>query len=266
MIRRAGTITDVEDSETGKGGAGGPPKCVYCLTRDGVTREHVVSKCFFDAQPADHIVVPTCAQCNSGTGDGGEYPITSDEEYARTVLCIHAASYDHPAADAVVRGKIGRSFRRRPDGLRRALARTLSPATLNYKGILVPGQSTIGVDGRRLVRVFRKITKGLFFHVNGFPLPADCEVFVEPRITGEEFYQWLAILKQCSFLGPVGRGDGVFETLTARDTGDHTTTVWLMSFYRRYTAMAVTALRSKKSVTFKPAGHAHPLAVLRLQS
>jgi hypothetical protein len=153
-------------------------KCAYCLTRDASTREHVIARGFFAKQPLDNLTVPTCEPCNSGSGDGIDRPLSQDEEYVRTVLAWHAGSWGHSAADELVRGKIARSFARRPDGLPQMLARSMRPLGIDKPGVWFPGRSTMEVDGARIGRVLRKITKGLFYVHNEFPLPEDCNVFV----------------------------------------------------------------------------------------
>lgn len=240
-------------------------KCVYCNTRPATTREHVIARCFFDKQPDYHIVVPTCPECNGGTGDGVDRPMSMDEEYVRTVLCLHAGSHGHPVADAIVWGKIARSFKRTPDGLRKSLVDVSHPAMLQHKGILIPNQNVIDVDIGRVVRVLRKITKGLYYRHNNVPLPAECDVWVQPSLPPDEFYQWLAMFKLCSYVGPFVAGEGVFTYMGIRQPEEHSTTVWLATFYNRFTCMMVTARNTVRSVNFAEPGKPEPIMVTELK-
>src|SRR3712207_4328016 len=55
--------------------------CAYCGERPAVNKEHVVARGFFGKPyPGNLIVVPACRPCNAGTGDGGERPLSEDEE------------------------------------------------------------------------------------------------------------------------------------------------------------------------------------------
>jgi hypothetical protein len=240
-------------------------KCAYCLTRDVTTREHVVARAFFPTQPPDNLTIPACEPCNSGTGDGFDRPMSQDEEYVRTVLAYHAGSWGHAAADELVRGKIIRSFTRRPDGLPKMLERNLRPLGIEKPGIWFPDRSTMEVDGLRVSRVLRKITKGLFYIHNEFPLPADCDVYVEPKISPPEFYETLEVFKLCGHMPPSMRGDGVFWHVGIRDPANRATTIWLMVFYERVASMTVTAKHTIRHIDFKDPNHTRPLFRIDLE-
>jgi len=240
-------------------------KCVYCSKREAVTREHVIARCFFDKQPDYHIVVPTCIECNSGSGDGVERPLSMDEEYLRTVLCLHAGSYGHPVANAIVCDKIARSFQRRPSGLRKSLANASHPGIIEHKGIIIPGQNIIEIDTARVFRVMRKITKGLYYHHNKVALPEDCDVQMQIQVPPNEFYEWLALFKLCSFVGPFMAGDGVFSYMGIRQMNDHTTSLWLATFYNRFTCLLVTARKTMRTICFADKDKPEPIMVLELK-
>jgi len=129
--------------------------CVYCHLRQATTREHVIARGFFDAQPDHNVTVPTCVECNSGTRDGVDRPMSVDEEYVRTVLCLHAGAYGHEAADALVWDKIQRSFKRRPGALAKSIAETLRPTMLRHGQILIPGQRCVRGPQSPTQRVLR---------------------------------------------------------------------------------------------------------------
>jgi hypothetical protein len=232
----------------------GLEKCVYCLERAATTREHIIARGFFHKQPPHHLTVPTCAQCNSGTGDGIDRPMAMDEEYVRTVFCLHAGSQRHSVADAIVWDKIARSFERRPGGLVKSLVESLSPAAFQHNGIIIPNQSTMGVDGARVGRVLRKITKGLYYHHNDVPLPLNCEVFASFPLPPEEFYQWMAVFRLCSSTGPYKFPGGEFGYMGMRDPSNHSTSLWLMTFYDRLPCLTITAHRNKKAIGFREKG------------
>jgi hypothetical protein len=99
------------------------PLCIYCGVRRGKENEHVISKGFYSSPPKKAITVPSCGNCNRGRGDGRLRPLSLDEEYMRTVLCMTEGAANHPVVNALLEGSITRSFRRRPRGLRSHLVR-----------------------------------------------------------------------------------------------------------------------------------------------
>src|ERR1700746_1936040 len=96
-----------------------PNLCVYCGIRPATENEHIIGKVFYIHPPKNGITVPSCSRCNHGRGDGGPRDLHLDEEYRRTILCMAEGTQDHPVVDALLAGKIARSFRRRAKGLRR---------------------------------------------------------------------------------------------------------------------------------------------------
>jgi len=53
-----------------------------------------------------------------------------------------------------------------------------------------------------------------------------------------------------SFVGPFVRGKGVFSYMGIRDPNDLKTTVWLSTFYNRFTSMMVTARNKVRHISF----------------
>jgi len=61
-------------------------KCAYCGVRDGITRDHVIAKAFYDPlKVINAITVPACDPCNNGK--------SSEERYADIALTL-ASGFD----------------------------------------------------------------------------------------------------------------------------------------------------------------------------
>src|SRR5262245_4067624 len=94
--------------------------CIYCQARPAVNEEHVVAKCFFGGvAPKRYIKVPACRECNAGRGDGGDRPLSMDEEYVRTVMVMEKNASSHPVAAKLLKEEVQRSLLRRPKFLKR---------------------------------------------------------------------------------------------------------------------------------------------------
>ena len=89
-----------------------PKICAYCGQRPGEDKEHVVGRVFYITPPKTGVIVPSCADCNRGRGDGGIRDMHLDEEYMRNVLCIAEGTQFHPVATELSKTKVVRSFRR----------------------------------------------------------------------------------------------------------------------------------------------------------
>src|SRR5438105_95235 len=162
--------------------------CVYCHERLATTVEHVVAQGFFGSmQPKRAVKVPACRECNQGRGDGGPRPLTMDEEYVRTVLSTEARSLDHPVAAKLLANEIQRSFDKSP-GLLRRIGSTLRRGDVKTSaGIIIPDVPLMTVEAARIVRVLQKITRGLFYAVNGRVLPRAVPVMVTVPLGASQF-------------------------------------------------------------------------------
>ena len=210
------------------------PLCAYCQERPGVTVEHVVARCFFGSVPPKRAIkVPACRECNEGRGDGGQRPLTMDEEYVRTVLALEHRSSDHRVAANLLTNEIPRSYDNSP-GLLRRIAHRMSVVDATARGgIIVPSVPLITVETDRLIRVLKKIARGLFYAVNERPLPQDCPVTCSPRLDAEklaEISRRMDGLKRTTRWWNIGE-EGGFRFRCAMEHEHSTRSLWLLIFY-----------------------------------
>jgi hypothetical protein len=209
-----------------------PNLCVYCGTRQATENEHVIGKVFYVQPPKYGITVPSCSRCNRGRGDGGARDLHLDEEYMRTVLCMAEGTQDHPVVDALLTGKVARSFRRRFGGLRANVAKTTGFTERRGKeGVFEPYSSPfLRPDFSRFQRVLRKITKGLYYRMTNKALPADYVVLANPAVRPHELARIMDKL----------HSDGALEFQPADEyevfkfvsvLKKESRTEWLMQFY-----------------------------------
>ena len=207
--------------------------CVYCGIRPGIENEHAIGNVFYVQRPTKAITVPSCAACNRGRGDGGVRDLHLDEEYMRTVLCMTEGCGNHPVVIALMEGGVARSFRRRHRGLLRSLSRRIQyTERLSTGGVFQPYSSPfIRPDFSRFQRVLRKITKGLYYHALGKPLPSDCRVLVNPTIRAREVSALIQKLQAEDGASGFRAADehDVFKFMFR--IGDDLRTEWLMRFY-----------------------------------
>src|SRR5688572_13291308 len=94
----------------------GKPKnrqmCVYCGVRPAVKQDHVIGRVFWESakRPKKMITVPSCNECDNGTGDGGPYGMNIDENYLRDVVCLRHDAASHPTAKNLVGDNVLRSL------------------------------------------------------------------------------------------------------------------------------------------------------------
>ena len=215
-----------------------PQLCVYCGIRPAVKREHPVGKVFFDKLPAQMITVPSCDECDSGTGDGGTTALHHDEEYMRNMLCMRDdIAETHPVAMKLMNTKVMGSFANSIPLAKSVLKTTKLVNVRTQQGIWLPDQRHVyHVDLDRFRRVVRKIVRGLHYARERKPLSYDAHIEVLPDLTDRDFDMFLSFFAE----GWYGLGDKVFVYKAARfpDKPDHG--MWLMVFYKSFAVLAAT--------------------------
>lgn len=191
--------------------------------------------------------------------------MSADEEYTRTVMCMAASSAGpHPVVDALTEGPILRQFQRRP-AMAISFAKTMwtgwgqMPA-----GFFIPNQGTVSVDAGRIVRVITKITKGLYYHHTGTPLPTSRVVRVMLDLPATDFYELKELMLQCSNIGLRGYPDKVFTYIGAKNSKDPELSMWLMTFYHRFVAFAVTTSPKDSHMVFGEIATGKPIIAIKL--
>ena len=136
-------------------------QCAYC-GRSPESRDHVPPRNLFPNPPPDNLItVPSCINCNSG--------FKLDDDYFWQRISNRVEGHDQPSqADAASRAIRHLSH----DNSVRNRTRFVGDV-----GILRADdgleQMVYEVDLRRTERTVARIVQGLWFHVNGEPLPAD---------------------------------------------------------------------------------------------
>ena len=182
--------------------------------------------------PKYAITVPSCSRCNRGRGDGGARDLHLDEEYMRTILCLAEGPQDHPVVNALLTGKVARSFRRRSGGLRGNVVKATGFTERGKDGVFEAYSSPfIRPDFSRFQRVLRKITKGLYYRVTNKALPDDYVVLANPTVRPREVATLMESLRSDGALEfqPADEYE-VFKFMSALK-GD-ARTEWLMQFYK----------------------------------
>jgi len=217
----------------------------------------VVSRAFFTTQPENHLTAPCCAECNRG--------FSSDEEYVRDLFCMSAGHfYKHPVALELAHGAVARSLIRNPK-LTLRFAESAKQATLRGPGgILLPNQTQIDGDVNRIQNVMRKITRGLVYCYAKTRVPTNYRIEVDFGLPPQEFYNWAQIISQASRFGKQVYPQEVFAFTGAWNKDDPAESVWLFSFYKRFTVLAVTAKPKATVMVFADTKTGKPVAELSL--
>jgi hypothetical protein len=214
--------------------------CVYCGATDRLSRDHIPPKNLFPKpRPDDLITVPSCKRCNQGN--------SKDDTYFRDMLVLRHDLSENPLVQALI-GSVLRSFNR-TEGEKyfRSLYSKLGQHDARTKqGIYVGPQPTVEVDLNRILKVIKRIVRGLHYHENNSCLSPDYEVYV---FTGEYFEHDLTwdqrevFLK--AFVVPVLAapqkviGGGVFKYKVGR-SNKRECCVWAFLFFDKVPFIAVT--------------------------
>lgn len=142
------------------------PKCIYCGTRAGTTKDHVPPRSLFSIPRPNLVTVPCCERCRQGQ--------SLDDEYFVRMIAMRRDVGDNPAA-AFAREAVHRAFTK-PNkiGFTHALLKSISEVPLHSAAGLYLGHATsYDVDLGRLCNVIERTTRGLYFHEFSVRLPDD---------------------------------------------------------------------------------------------
>lgn len=140
-----------------------PQTCVYCLKRQGTTKDHVPSKNLFPVpKPNNLLTVPSCIQCNQG--------YQKDEEYFLAMITFTEAGVSSEGK-RLWQQKLGRMHRRNT-GLTRIIRNSFSQEELvTPAGLYLGDRLAIEPNWPRVKNVFTKMVKGLYYYEYQEPLP-----------------------------------------------------------------------------------------------
>jgi hypothetical protein len=205
------------------------PVCVYC-GKLATTRDHVPPKAIFvELRPLDLITVPSCEACNN---DASRF----DERF-RNIIGMRAGE-GSPNTPALW-GKTWRSLKRNRRDLEAVWKSMKNVPIVSEGGLYVGSATEFAFDAKTHDRVIERITRGLYFHHFGEPLPFELPVEVIPICDGSD---WLTAIKpflRSMKVGDIG-GHAAFEYAYARAEDERDGSLWIYRFYERHVAAATT--------------------------
>ena len=137
--------------------------CVYCGSRDGLTRDHVPPKLLFPKpRPSDLITVPCCIDCNQ--------LFQIDDSYFRTVITLTYDTGKHPEAQKSWGSEFRALQREESKAYRKAVFGKAQPAKIVHPDQTESPTAAIPIDCLRICRFAQRTVLGLFFHVKGYRL------------------------------------------------------------------------------------------------
>ena len=214
-------------------------------SRSRATKGHLPT-----SPPQYLVTVPICGMCNRGTSE--------DDEYFRDMVAMHVKAADHPAAKAVI-PSIWRSFdRSQAAGLRAGLrSRMQAVARVSPLGLYAGTVMKVDINMVRIHAVAERIARGLFYHHENHPLPADC-LFGVMCVTGREMDAQLrgnvfGLAKALSDQETHNFGNGAFRYRFSHvEESDEApnSTVWVLSFYEAVDFIALTLDTELEAASF----------------
>jgi hypothetical protein len=136
-----------------------------------VTNDQVPAKGLWgDKKPPNLIEVPSCRSCNIGASD--------DDEYFRLAMLMPADASPGTGAAAAL-DVVMRSFTYEAKrGFKRATIKSIEETEIVALDGRVVKAGLFTADLARLRRAVARYTRGLYYHVTGTRLPADCGIQV----------------------------------------------------------------------------------------
>jgi len=197
-----------------------------------VTNDHIPPKNMFGTKPSNLITVPACSDCNGGS--------STDDEYFR-LIASEVNTATHPDAQNANEAIIRSMARPQASGFREALRKSVYGIEVEQDGV-IEVKPFVGLDVRRLDRTAKKIVKGLFYHIRGYPVPAkykvvaaNLDLFMEKPVSVELAKLIVNyLLPKCSWIPPTIIGNDVFTYQVYFENDDTNTVFVLMQFYKRW--------------------------------
>lgn len=207
--------------------------CAICgQVVEKVTNDHIPPKSLFGTKPSNLITMPSCSDCNGGS--------SADDEYFR-LIASEVDTAAHPDAKKANEAIVRSMARPQATGFRESLRRSIYPLEVEV-GDATEVRPFVGLDVGRLDRTAAKITRGLFFHSKGYPVPANYKVLATnlalfmARPSSVEIAKLIYnyLLPKCSWIEPTVIGNDVFRYQVFFEEDDVNTVFALMEFYGRW--------------------------------
>jgi hypothetical protein len=201
--------------------------CPYCCLRPGTTKDHVIPQGLFPKPLPNGInllTVKACAECNHVKKSG-------DDSFLRDFLITDMHCSDHPAAQSLLLGEMGRAMRsNRSDFARAAAPNGRLVPLFTPSGLYVGVCFTAPLDGERINRVFATITRGLYFKALKRLLPIETQF--EVRRQDPRYIRQLvdSVQPPNVWCCPPSLGK-VFTCLCIIGPYEMAQSLWLMQFY-----------------------------------
>lgn len=211
-------------------------RCAYC-GEPATTRDHVPPRGLFPKPaPSDLITVPSCQSCNN--------PASLDDELFRLALVFREELEDHPEAAEVARTAMRGLHRPERPGLRRAIISSLREfERLTPKGLYVGHGTAYSVPHSRLIAVSDRITRGLFYHHFGRPVPEEYSVTSRLSSTLDPDDEGLAlILDLIESTNPtmMSVGSNLFQYRFGCVPEDPSATFWVLIYFGKVSFLSIT--------------------------
>ncbi len=144
--------------------------CAFCRqTLVEKTVDHVPPRRLFGDNPKGNLItVPACEECNHST--------SNDDEYFR-LLALEIGASEVSAAQQANDRNLRAILHPKKKGFRDSIFRSLSPVTgIPYQGGFIDKTFTMELKTDRLLRTVTKTIRGMFHHLQGYPVPEDHRV------------------------------------------------------------------------------------------
>jgi hypothetical protein len=217
--------------------------CIYCGEKRPTTRDHIPQVCFFpEPLPPNLITVPCCEPCRQKCPE--------DDEYFKAAVVSSERVFQNPFAE-----KARDPFLRSLDNpMKRGFSvnvarsvRTVEEATPS--GIFIGRYTALTVDRKRIERVCKRITRGLFFHEMRHSVPKHYNVAVV-FVLAEGLERFPEKLGRLITMPPAKIVQaGVFSYSFWSSKEDENSTLTLVSFYDTVTFVGHTYNNANSSVT-----------------
>lgn len=216
------------------------PICAYCGKGvDNPTRDHVPPRGIFGSKPDYNLItVPSCGACNWGT--------SKDDELFK-LLAVEEEASETPAAQHVIESTVKAMSRTdRPKFGEMVRGKMRFGDVYTEGGIYLGKRHTINLDYSRILNTVEKIVRGLFFHINGRPLPGDyrvwCHLIPQARklFTGEALTELEELLVELGTKMTVNVGPRVFRYKYGVSAEDENTAYFMLGFYDRFDFVGYT--------------------------
>lgn len=176
-------------------------ECVYCGTLGEITYDHVPPKNLFPRpRPSNLITVPSCKRCNNSA--------SKDDEYLRNSIVMRSDVGEHEAANMVLSTALSALARPQQRMFNREFTEGISVVWLrSMVSDLIAPALAYTVKMKRLIRVFNRIARGLYYHERKERIPTMCSVVSLMDIDDTDWHIIDSLMSQ-----PYKSiGDGVFS-------------------------------------------------------